>query len=75
MNGKPSDFVEQTPAKIWEADDKHRLSFQLLQQNRELVTRIIGFDLDEVVQEGEFIRDSSDPDWDKKRTQVEQGLR
>lgn len=75
VDGKPSDFVEQTPAKTWDADDKHRLSFQLLQQNRELVTRIIGFELDEVIQEGEFIRNSSDPDWSKKRTQVEHCLR
>jgi hypothetical protein len=62
-----SDFCSTAPAAVWTNDDKHRRAFFLLHETdpadpqkgaakRELVRRILGFELSEVFVDGRFLR-------------------
>ncbi len=57
------DFVQTQPAKIWEEEDKHRQAFALLlnDENRELVRGMLGFDLRELVRNGELVANALQP--------------
>lgn len=75
--GVPSssrDFVETTQAAVWEKQDKHRQAFRLLvvDGNRELVLRLLGFDLREYVENGSLLLDKLQ---DKQRDRLRQCLR
>jgi len=64
---QPNDFCSVTPAPVWARDDKHRQAFLLLHESdpadpqrgagkRELVRRILGFDLREAFVDGRYFR-------------------
>jgi Cytochrome c554 and c-prime len=68
-----SDFCSVTPAAVWARDDKHKRAFYLLHDSnsadpqkgaakRELVRRILGFELGEAFANGHYLRLKADGD-------------
>jgi hypothetical protein len=68
----PQDFVSDIPGSKWSTEDKHRRSFELLKDNKALVTQILGFDWDEVFQQGKL---SAKPEDREKVERVKECLR
>ena len=60
-----NDFCKLVPASIWEQSDKHYRAFTLLHDTdakRELVRRILGFELREAFVDDRYSRLKDDPD-------------
>jgi len=75
---QPNDFCSVTPAAVWARDDKHRQAFFLLHESdptdpqkgatkRELVRRILGFDLREAFVDGRYFRMKAGDDTETAR--------
>jgi Cytochrome c554 and c-prime len=65
-----NDFCQLVPAAIWEQSDKHNRSFTLwhdTEPQRELVRRILGFDLREAFVDDRYTRLKSEPDAETTR--------
>jgi len=75
-----NDFCKLVPAAIWEQSDKHNRAFTLLhdtQAKRELVRRILGFELREAFVDDGYsrLKDAADAETVRKVTSVKACLR